>query len=272
MLFMWLGKLLLTTFLFFSVSAISNAEINIALLESYPWSFQGKDGEIKGIYPDLLKKVQTNINTNINFLNEVKLEIHLHPMARIQHDMSTNSYTDLTIMSFKPKRKLIMRPLEKIYRTPFILLSRAKDPIHTIEELAGKRLAVLQGGSGCPCLEGSSNPKKIYVNDHKHSLKMLLTNRSDAVAGPAIRLLGNVSALGFKDKIAVPVIYEWREVWLWANNSYLHEEGPVVMGAGKLRDIDAFLFEFKKLIMSGAIREIAALYLTGEQLEYVYDE
>lgn len=263
---LWLERFLITTILCGSVSAFSNEEIQIALLDSYPWSFQGDDGKVIGIYPDLLQEVESNIRSNINFVGKIKLMLNLHPMARIKHDMKASKYVDLTIMSFPPGRDQLMTPLLKIYSTPFVVLSRKTQPIRTIEELEGKRLAVLQGGSSCPCLGEAVALQKVYVNDHSQSLKMLKGGRVDVAAGPAIRILGNVSTLGFEDDIASPLIYEWRDVWLWANKSYSNEL------ANKNEHVDKFKFEFKKLIDAGGLKKYAKKYLSKDQLVYVYEK
>jgi ABC-type amino acid transport substrate-binding protein len=247
---------------------LANDDIQIALLDSYPWSFQGDDGRIIGIYPDLLQEVESNIRSNINFDGKIELRLNLHPMARIKHDMKASKYVDLTIMSFPPGRDQLMTPLLKIYSTPFIVLSRENQPIRTMKGLESKRLAVLQGGSGCPCLGDAIPQQKIYVNDHLQSLKMLKGGRVDAAAGPAIRILGNVSMLKFENDIAPPLIYEWRDIWLWAKKSYSNAN------AGEDENnqrIDKFKFEFKKLIDSGGLKKYAKKYLSKEQLVYVYE-
>lgn len=83
-----------------SINTLANDEIQIALLDSYPWSFQGDDGKVIGIYPDLLQEVESNIRSNINFDGKIKLTLSLHPMARIKHDMKASKYVDLIIKSF----------------------------------------------------------------------------------------------------------------------------------------------------------------------------
>lgn len=268
MLILWLGRFLITTLLCGSISAVANDELQIALLDTYPWSFQGSDGSVQGIYPEFLQQVEDNLNSNINFDRKMKLTLNIHPMARIKHDMKASKYADITIMSFPPGRDQLMTPLLKIYRTPFIVLSRESQPIGKIEELEGKKLAVLQGGSGCPCLGESVPVQKIFVNDHLQSLKMLEGGRVDAAAGPAIRLLGNVSKLKLEENIASPLIYEWRDIWLWAKKSYSNADASV---DEKKQHIEKFKFEFKKLIDAGGLKKYAKKYLSKEQLVYVYE-
>jgi ABC-type amino acid transport substrate-binding protein len=234
-------------------NSIALETVEIGLLDSYPWSYQADSGEIKGIYPELLRQVEGDLK------GSVKIEIRIVPMARILSEIGSSSDMDMTIMSFRPERAELMLPKVRIYRTPFVLLSHNDFPVRNLNDLQDKSVAMLWGGSGCPCLDSSITYQKTKVSSHLQGLKMLQDKRVDAVAGPAIRLLGQVSNIGMQDIVALPTIYEWREVWLWSSKEADSNQSAV----------ERLKVEFDKFIKSGALKLVAQKYLSTAQLEFV---
>jgi hypothetical protein len=246
---------LLFVFSIASQNVIAIDSIQIALLDSYPWSFEDDQGEIKGIYPQLLRQVEKNSKGSL------QVQIQLKPLARILHEMKTTNNLDLTIMSFRNEREAVMTPLIRIYRTPFVVLSRAGSPITQLKDLQDKNIAMLWGGSGCPCLDESINYSRTRVSSHQQGIKMVRDERVDGVAGPAIRLFGQSHGLGFSDQLAPPLIYEWRDVWLWSRKN---------LGRNK-QVVEDFKTEFNALLATGVLKDAASEYMSAAQLGFIDD-
>lgn len=241
----------------FSVSNVAAKDIiEIALLDSYPWSFKEGNSDIKGIYPQLIRQIEKSSNG--------ALEVHMRfePMARILHDMKTENNLDLAIMSFRDEREVLMMPLIRLYRTPFVVLSNRSSPIKQLENLQGKSIAMLWGGSGCPCFKQAVSYQKIKVSSHQQGMKMLGDDRVDGIAGPAIRLFGQADKLGVIDQLAPPLIYEWRDIWLWSRRN---------LGNNK-QVVEDFKAEFNKLLATGILKHAASKYMSTAQLNFIDDQ
>lgn len=194
---------------FFTSNASSLEVYKVALLESRPWAYKTKENTIAGIYPNALYSIEKNHNF------EIKFDIKLMPLARIIHE-AKKSQIDLTIMSKSSKRNLGMEPVKIIYKTPFVLFSPLNSEVKTVSDIKNKRVSMLIGGSGCPCIDNISY-EKIKVSKHLQGLKMIIRGRADAVSGPYIRLNEGIKQLGIQEKIGEPIVYEWRFVSLWAS-------------------------------------------------------
>lgn len=248
----------LSLFFIFTLSAqnvMAKDIIQIALLDSYPWSFADDQGEVKGIYPEIFRQIEKESK------GILQVHVRLEPMARILHDMKAINSLDLTIMSFRDEREILMMPLVRLYRTPFIVLSRGTSPIKQLENLQGKSVAMLWGGSECPCLKQAINYQKIKVSSHQQGMKMLNDERVDGIAGPAIRLLGQADKLGVVDQLAPPLIYEWRDVWLWSRRNL----------GGNKQVVEDFKTEFNKLLATGILKSAASKYMSAAQLSFIDD-
>lgn len=234
--------------------AVAQETLKVGLLDSYPWSFEGGDGEIKGIYPTILRKVEAKFN------GALLIDLQVTPMARILHDIQDGGGLDITIMSFRSKRERVMAPFVSLYRTPFVVISRRDSPIGQLADLQDKSIAMLWGGSGCPCLDDAISYQKIKVNNHEQSMKMLKEKRVDGIAGPAIRLFGQADNSGAGALLAPALVYEWRGVWLWSSRKKdLNKEAMTL-----------FKLELDKILATGILKSVASNYLSASQLEFIH--
>lgn len=188
-------------------SNISAAEkIKIALLDTYPWAYESSSGVITGIYPDLFNRVSNNLEQDVVF------DISILPLARIIHYIK-NKKIDLTIMSFHPSRKDSMKPLVKIYESPFVLITKKSSPLKKISDITNRNVSMLLGGSSCPCVDISY--QRLYVTNHQQSLKLLMSERVDAASGPLLRLNKVIKKENLSKFLAEPIVYEYRDIYLW---------------------------------------------------------
>ena len=253
---------IITAFLLFLSPAILCAEgsfdsqpIHVGLIDSQPWASLNDKGLPIGIYPDLLESISLSLPVDIQFKMQVM------PLKRIIKEMkSTKSPLSLTFMSYKPKRALKMTPAVVLYRTPFVLLSRANNPITKLNDIKNRDIAMLLGGSGCPCLGESIPFHRVRLNHHSQGLKMLERGRVDAVAGPSIRLYGLAEQLGMTHILAPNLVYEWRTVWMW--------ESKTNKGAEAI--IPAIQERLRQLLYEGELARLSSKYLHPSQVQFIH--
>lgn len=208
---------ILLLIIFISYKSQGEDILTVGLLNSYPWAYKDYHGETTGVYPDLFKHIEKISSGNIVF------SVTLLPLKRALKS-TESGHTMLTVMSYKPEREKSLNRLTLIYRTPFTVLSLKSKPIRSLSSLDNKKMAVLTGGSQCPCLPNVAI-ERFNVDSHYQALKYLSKNRVDAVSGPALRLMTQAKALNMQMDLSAPLIYEWRDVWLWSSpllNQELH--------------------------------------------------
>lgn len=245
--------LVLFTLLSLTKNSYGAGEIHIGVTDNQPWAYK-HEGKLSGIYPELLRSLNA-LNTS-----DAHYKVKILPLKRILKEMqSENSPLAFAIMSHKPKRAEVMEPLIPIYTTPFVLVSRIDQPLNSIEDIKNKQVAMLVGGSGCPCLNSSLDYHRVRLNHHKQGLKMLMLNRVDAVAGPSTRLFELADTLGIESSLAEPVPYEWRTVWLWASK----QNKP------SIEQSEHLVSSMKELLKKGVLENLTQRHLKPSQLRHV---
>jgi ABC-type amino acid transport substrate-binding protein len=224
----------------------------VALLESYPWAYKTESNVITGIYPEIFAELEQRYNASIKF------DIQLMPLARIIHEVK-KSQIDLAIMSEHAKRKINMVPHIAIYETPFVLFTKLNSSIEKLVDIKNKNVAMLIGGSGCPCLNEDIPYHKIKVSKHSQGLKMLMLNRVDAISGPYLRLNEQAKKLGVRAQLAKPITYQWRTVFLWSSHSLTQDKNKLSL----------FSDELNKSLKGGLLKRLLSKYFSTEELTYI---
>lgn len=249
---MKLNKRILLLFIFSIFEAHSQEVYRVGLLESYPWAYRTESNVIKGIYPALFRKLESKDNTNIKF------DIKLMPLARIIHEIK-QSRIDISIMSYHADREINMVSQIPIYQTPFVLFTHINSGIEELADIRNKNVAMLIGGSGCPCLNSDMHYQQVKVSKHLQGLKMLMKHRVDAVAGPYIRLNERIKELDIQEQLSKPIIYEWRTVSLWSSHALEHNP----------KKLDILTSEMSKGLESGLIEKLLSDYFSPIELAYI---
>jgi len=234
---------------------VDSQTIHVGLIDSHPWAFHNDNGYPVGIFPDLLKSIRQIVP------DDILIELQIMPLKRIIKEMkSSKSPLNLTFMSYKPKRAKKMTPVVELYRTPFVVVSRKNNPITKVSDIKNKDIAMLLGGSGCPCLDESIPYHRVTLNHHSLGLKMLSRERVDAVAGPSIRLYGLAEQLNVSHILAPYLVYEWRTVWMWKPS----------MDKGTERIMPAIQDALQQLIDTGELARLSAQYLHSSQVQFIH--
>jgi len=246
---------LLPSLLWANNNEVRSNTIHVGLIDSRPWAYHDDHGKVVGIYPDLLESIQLLSPEDIIF------ELNIRPLKRIIKEIkSEKSPISLTFMSYKPTRTEKMTPVMALYRTPFILVSREDNPISTLDDIKGKDVAMLLGGSGCPCLDESLPYQRIRLNHHTMGLQMLDRGRVDAVAGPSIRLYDLIEQLELTHALAPHIVYEWRSIWMW--------QSKIKKGAEPL--MTAIQNTIQMLLNKGELTKLGTKHLLPSQAQFLY--
>lgn len=180
------------------------------------------------------------------------------PLARIIHEVK-KSEIDLAIMSEHAKRKINMVPHIAIHKTPFVLFTKLNSSIEKLVDIKNKNVAMLIGGSGCPCLNEDIAYQKIKVSKHSQGLKMLMLERVDAISGPYIRLNEQAKKLAVRAQLAKPIIYQWRTVFLWSSPALIQDKAKLSL----------FSDEINKSLNGGLMQQLLSKYFSDEELTYI---
>lgn len=228
---------------------MSQESIRVALLESYPWAYYSSAGEIIGIYPQIFSSIERQPSF------PYKIHIEILPLSRVLKSMKYKSI-DYSIMSYKPERAQTMEPITLIYRAPFVVYSLVSSPVSEIKDLRGGIMATLRGGSQCPC-PNNIELKRYPVDSHYQALIYLKKQRVDSVSGPLLRLYVQAKRLNMVNDLNKPLIYEWRDVWLWSSK------------ATKSISVDSMKLAWDKVIESKEIDKILKDYFEPRVLRYI---
>ncbi len=245
-------KLILLLFLLSIFEAQSVETYKVALLESYPWAYRTDSNVIKGIYPKLFHEIENKHDASIKF------DIQLMPLARVIREIE-KSKIDITIMSHHANRKIKMVYQLPLYKTPFVLFTRLNSGIEKLADIKYKNVAMLIGGSGCPCLSEDIPYQKIKVSKHLQGLGMLMKDRVDAVSGPYIRLNERIKELAIQEKVAKPIIYEWRTVSLWTSHALKKNN----------KNLTLLTNEINKKLTEGLLEKLLSDYFSTTELTYI---
>jgi|GEM_PF-2718136 len=228
---------------------MSQESIRVALLESYPWAYYSSSGDIIGLYPQLFSSIESQPTFPYKF------HIELMPLSRLLKSIEYKS-VDYSIMSYKPSRAQVMEPIALIYRAPFVVYSLKSSPVNVIEDLEGLTMAILRGGSRCPCPE-NIELKRYPVDSHRQALNYLQKQRVDCVSGPLLRLYEQSKNLSMTSDLHNPLIYEWRDVWLWRSKA------PTSM------NVDPMKLAWEKVIEEKELEQLLKAYFDPNILSYI---
>jgi len=229
--------------------------VHVGLIDSHPWAFLNDNNHLVGIYPDLLESIRLMLPGGVQF------KMQIMPLKRIIKEMnSSKSPLSLTFMSYKSKRAKKMMPAVELYRTPFVVISRKNNPISKVNDIKNKDVAMLLGGSGCPCLDEAIPYHRVRLNHHSLGLKMLNRGRVDAVAGPSIRLYGLAEQLNLTHILGTYLVYEWRTVWMW----------KPIMNKDSERIMPAVQEALRQLIRKGELARLGSQYLQPSQMQFIH--
>jgi len=147
--------------------------IRSPVMEIAPWGMI-ENGAPTGIYYEL----QDTIARHAGF----RPQLTIRPYIRIAAELDDN-IGDFTLMTENPQ---IVAAANKVgFLTSFdvVVLSRASDPINSIDALRGKTIAILRGNAHYHLLDGKAAFTIEQVYSTRQQLSLLANGRVDAILG-----------------------------------------------------------------------------------------
>lgn len=153
----------------------SHREISVAMSHGWaPLEFLSDEGVFRGISVDYLKRLETLLGVRFNLVRSVE-------------DHSAETADMLSAVS-NPGERVGKRyvPMAKPYLTmPFVIFTRSEtNDVRSLEDLAGRKVAVFKTGSAARALESKHPELQLYkVDIAEEALAALATGKVDAYVG-----------------------------------------------------------------------------------------
>ncbi|NVZ18028.1 transporter substrate-binding domain-containing protein [Pseudomonas costantinii] len=154
----------------------AHPRLKVAIDDSFlPFSFFNEEGEFRGISADVLAKVA--LRTGLKF--DVQ---RAHSVAGMLQQIRTDKADLLITLTPSQSRENLLRFTRPYLNTPFVLVSRI-DPGSpgTLDEMAGKRLAVINGNSvRDQLLDDFPNITLVEAENAQQALALVANGQADA--------------------------------------------------------------------------------------------
>ena len=174
---------------------------------------QKTNGQWGGALIDVLKKVESKA--------DIPFEMRVVPFKRAVM-MTKNGNSDFGVFMESPKRNQMAMPVLKLGDAVYVLLTLKENKITSLDQLKGKSLARIRGGTEIKSLKAIPDIKYHLFNQHEDGIRLLKNGRVDVLLTADFRVLEAIERLNLSyDEIAPPLPVEARELWLywsWKSN------------------------------------------------------
>ncbi|WP_127716629.1 ABC transporter substrate-binding protein [Halobacteriovorax sp. HLS] len=245
---------LLIFFLFISLNShavqFNKYQLNYVVLEKTAEPFQIINGHKDGLITDIINEINKEINYT-NKINTITL-----PFLRALKVMEENN--DLRWISYGAKEwstiqsKLLSK--EPLFKVEHKLVTRKNFRFKKIEDLFGKRIALISGFN-YPGIEKYIKNKKIdvlIVSTHASALKAVKIKRADAFPEILLRVKHHIT----KEKLNIKD-YEFHNFNKYIGSYNFH----LAFSKGMKGQIDKYDSAIRKLRKDGKIKKIIWNYL-----------
>lgn len=139
-----------------------------------PWGFIDADGKPKGLLVNFQRELFRRAG--------LPFEQRMRPYPRVIHDLSTGK-GDFGVMFNSPQANAVGRSLGAVVNMRILVVSRVKsEPMTRLEDLAGLRVGFVRGSKYGHAFDDNPAFERIPVNSAEQGLRMLMTQRLDAMA------------------------------------------------------------------------------------------
>lgn len=165
-------------------AASEDPPLKAAIFHLPPWATD-KNNKPAGIIPDILTALESELGSEI--------EQSLLPYPRMLRQIETGE-ADIAVFFLTEKSRLIADPLTVFYllKTSVII----SGPMPASGKRTGRlKIATARGVMFDNRFDNSRIYERIITNDNQHSIRLLLSNRVDGIAGPEVQLLRELRAI-----------------------------------------------------------------------------
>lgn len=176
-----------------------------------PWGLRGPDGRADGVYADLLRAISER--------SQCPMTLRVVPIQRSIQDMR-QEVSQVTMMLDRQDMNEAGLTLGTVVRLPVQVWLPVGSPVRTVEDLAGRTVAVLRGPTYHEGVQTDPRIRKYPVSSPRQQLDMLRIGRVDAALGVEQNFLVAARSLDLHpDAFAPPLQLGGREVKLWLARS-----------------------------------------------------
>lgn len=126
-----------------------------------------------------------------------------------------NGGADMVLRFSNDELRAVAHQVAQVLPLPTVLVSRREAPVHQLQDLADRALAVPRSFPMPDRLNAVPGLRLQAVNSNEHAIKMLMSDRVDAAYGSNLGLFGAAHGLGLKmQAFAPPVQVETQAFWL----------------------------------------------------------
>jgi len=136
------------------------------------------------------------------------------PYARTVLSLRSGA-ADMVLRFSNDDLKVVACQVAPVLALPTALVSRRDAPLRSLDDLAGRSLAVPRSFPLPDSLAGFADLRLQWVNSNEHAIQMLMGRRVDALYGSNLGLFGAARGLGLRmSEFAHPVQVERQSFWL----------------------------------------------------------
>jgi len=158
----------------------SQKELTLSMPSFAPFSFFNGFGNCEGTTVKLLKNLTANVPVKVKFVSL--------PYARLLHSL-VNGEVDAALIFKNHSIKNDVDYVGPVSKSKVVVLSSADKPIKKYADLYQlKMIAVIRNASFSPQFDNDIALNKFSVNSYAQAVKMLQSNRVDAVVGSLVGL------------------------------------------------------------------------------------
>ena len=204
-------------FLSFALVGRSDAAepLRIVTIQLRPFGFVDKDRP-RGIHYELSNRI-----LEIAGLQSTNRII---PYARVMKEFEDGT-ADVSIMYSNDVLKQYAAQIIPVISYSNIIIGRAGTHLTSLEDLHGKKVAQLRGSQMDAAFTADAAIQKLDTNDYEQSLRMLFSDRVDAVLGADIGLFSSLTSIGHaREELGVPLVLNTTDAYLHLSKKIATEE------------------------------------------------
>lgn len=189
--------------------------LRIVTIQLRPFGFMDKDTP-HGIHYELSNRI-----LEIAGLQSTNRII---PYARVMKEFEDGT-ADMSIMYSNDVLKQYAAQVIPVITYENIIIGRAGTHFTSLEDLHGKKVAQLRGSQMDAAFTADAAIQKLDTNDYEQSLRMLFSDRVDAVLGADIGLFSSLTSIGHARKeLGVPLVLNTTDAWLHLSKKIATDE------------------------------------------------
>ena len=154
---------------------VAAKDLKFVTLAAAPWASSDPNSHTPvGVFPDVVHELEHRTGHKINMA--------LHPFARIDHDLEAGAQ-DCTIIVWNEERARIVVKGELVSTHVVGVVARKGVSLKTYEDLKPLTISVLRGLSLDPRFDHDPDLRKYFDSDYLTGIRKIAHDRLDAVAG-----------------------------------------------------------------------------------------